>query len=169
MGSIRRDEGGNPPRLFDFIRRDEEGRPSPSRLFDFIQHDEEGRPSSLCLFDFIRHDEEGRPSPSCPFDVLQCDKAPNTRSVPIWAYSWCSCPLHLSRHVKCAQTGMFYMSGVVYNTKHQKHTCLGVFSCSTSSPSEGWLRPLPPPSPSVNTPPLPYSTREMEGAFLIKQ
>src|SRR6266542_714328 len=102
MGSIRRDEGGNPPRLFDFIRRDEEGRPSPSRLFDFIQHDEEGRPSSLCLFDFIRHDEEGRPSPSCPFDVLRCDKAPNTRSVPIWAYSWCSCPLHLTRHVKRA-------------------------------------------------------------------
>src|SRR6266545_574915 len=56
----------------------------------FIRCDEGGNPP--CLFDFIQRDEEGRPSPSCPFDVLRCDKAPNTRSVPIWAYSWCSCP-----------------------------------------------------------------------------
>ena len=144
MGSIRHDEGGNPPRLFDFIRRDEEGRPSPSRLFDFIRRDEEGRPSSSCLFDFIRHDEEGRPSPSCPFDVLRCNKAPNTRSVPIWAYSWCSCPLHLTRHVKRAQMGTFYVSGVVSNTEHQKHARFGVFLCSAPSPSQGCLLPYHP-------------------------
>src|SRR6266508_1189709 len=144
MGSIRRDEGGNPPRLFDFIRRDEEGRPSPSRLFDFIRRDEEGRPSPSRLFDFIRHDEEGRPSPSCPFDVLRCDKAPNTRSVPIWAYSWCSCPLHLTRHIKHAQMGTFYVSGVVSNTEHQKHARFGVFLCSAPSPSQGCLLPYHP-------------------------
>src|SRR6266542_521277 len=110
MGSIRGDEGGNPP----------------------------------CLFDFIRHDEEGRPSPSCPFDVLRCDKAPNTRSVPIWAYSWCSCPLHLTRHVKRAQMGTFYVSGVVSNTEHQKHARFGVFLCSAPSPSQGYLLPYHP-------------------------
>jgi len=103
-----------------------------------VWRNEEGRPSS-CLFDFIRHDEEGRPSLSCPFDVLWCNKAPNTRSVPILVYSWCSCPLYLTRHVKCAQMGTFYVSGVVSNTEHQKHTCFSVFLCSAPSPSQGCL------------------------------
>ena len=103
--------------------------------FHSTPRDGEGFPSLSRLFDFIRHEEEGRPFPSCPFDVLRCDKAPNTRSVPIWAYSWCSCPLHLTRHVKHAQMGTFYVSGVVSNTEHQKHARFGVFLCSAPSQS----------------------------------
>src|SRR6266508_694601 len=65
------------------------GNPSLSHLFELTGHNEEGRPSPLRLFDFIRRDEEGKPSLSCLFDV-RCDKAPNTKSVPVWVYSWCS-------------------------------------------------------------------------------
>jgi len=110
------------------------GKPSLSHLFKFIGRDGEGLPSPLCLqvlFNATRG--ETLPVVSAWLYLSQwggemsvwCDKAPNTKSVPIWAYSWYLCPLHLSRHVKCAQIGTFYMSGVVSNTKHQKHARLG--------------------------------------------
>src|SRR6266545_940730 len=96
MGSIRCDEGGNPPRR-------------------------------VCLmFDVTRH----RTPKVCPFG---CTLGVRT-----------SCPLHLTRHVKRAQMGTFYMSGVVSNTEHQKHAHLGVFLCSAPSPSQGCLLPYHP-------------------------
>jgi len=87
-----------------------------------------------CVYGFYSMRRGGKSSPSCLFNV-RCDKAPNTKSVPVWAYSWCSCPLHLTGHVKRAQMGTFYMSGVVSNTEHQKHARLGVFLYSAPSPS----------------------------------
>ena len=129
LANTRRRSHFHSTRLFEFIGRDEEGRPSPLRLwvlfnatrggnpsrrvclssldatkrgdplccvYGFYSTQRGGKPSPSHLFDFIRRDEEGRPSPSCLFGVLRCDKAPNTKSVPIWAYFWCLCFLVLS-------------------------------------------------------------------------
>ncbi len=73
LSSLDTTKRGDPPRcVYGFYSMRRGGKPSPSRLFDFIRRDEEGKPSLSCLFD------------------VRCDKAPNTKSVPVWVYSWCS-------------------------------------------------------------------------------
>src|SRR6266511_3886381 len=149
--------GGTPPCRICLSSLDTTKRGDPlCCVYGFYSMRRGGKPSPSRLFDFIRRDEEGKPSPSCLFYV-QCDKAPNTKVCPFGCTLGVrtSCPLHLTGHVKRAQVGTFYMSGVVSNTEHQKHTRLGVFLCSAPSPSLAAL------------PPLPRSTCETEGSFLI--
>src|SRR6266511_5292038 len=57
MGSIRRNEGGNPPRLFDFIRR------VCLTLFDMTRRGGPPRRVPLMFFDATRHRTPG----VCPF------------------------------------------------------------------------------------------------------
>ena len=150
---IQHDEGGGEtlPIMSVWLHQcDEEMTPPLSRLWSSFNMMRGGNPPCLvCLTSSMRRG--GKPSLSCLSNVLRCNKARNTKSVPTWAYSWCSCPLHLSRHVKCAQTGTFYMSGVVSNAEHQKHARLDIFLCSALSLST---------LPSVNTTPPSLNTRD---------